>query len=114
MPTGIATAPPLTEFGKGRPGAAADQGSGLDRDDHFSSGAGVHPTCGALGPVGQSRGVMFLRLFYTAAVTVLIVWSLKSGRPLAGLLIVPAAAVRLRHEAESRRLVERFRRSSAP
>jgi hypothetical protein len=57
---------------------------------------------------------MLLRFVYSAAVMVLVVWLLKSGRPLGGLLIVPAAAVWLRHEAESGRLVERFRRGSAP
>jgi hypothetical protein len=58
--------------------------------------------------------LIFLRLFYTAAVMVLVIWLLETGRPLGGLLIVPAAAVWLRHAAESGRLAQRFHRSPAP
>jgi len=52
-----------------------------------------------------------LRLAYTAAVMVVVIWLLRSGNPLGGLLIVPAAAVWLRHEAESGRLAMRLRRA---
>jgi len=50
------------------------------------------------------------RLAYTAAVMVVVLWLLETGRPLGGLLIVPLAAVWLRHEAESGRLLGRIRR----
>ena len=56
--------------------------------------------------------MIFVRLAYTAAVMVLVVWLLKTGRPLGGLLIAPAAAVWLRHEAESGRLMNRVGRTS--
>ena len=55
---------------------------------------------------------LLLRVAYTVAVMVLVVWLLKSGRPLGGLLMVPAAAIWLRHEAESGRLMDRVRRVS--
>jgi hypothetical protein len=50
-----------------------------------------------------------LRLAYTAAVMVVVIWLLRAGNPIGGLLLVPAAAVWLRKEAESRRLVARVR-----
>jgi hypothetical protein len=56
--------------------------------------------------------VIFLRLAYTAAVMVLVVWLLKTGRPLGGLLIAPAVAIWLRLEVESGRLMNRIRRTS--
>ena len=46
-----------------------------------------------------------LRLLYTAAVMILVIWLLKTGNPLGGLVIVPAVAVCLRHEVESGRLL---------
>jgi hypothetical protein len=55
---------------------------------------------------------MALRLLYTAAVMVLVIWLLRNGYPLGGLVIVPLAAVWLRREAESGRLSERFRGSA--
>jgi hypothetical protein len=54
--------------------------------------------------------MLLVRLTYTALVLVLVVWLLRTGNPVGGLLIVPAAAVWLRREAESGRLVTRVRR----
>ena len=56
--------------------------------------------------------MIVLRLAYTAAVMVVVIWLLRTGNPLGGLLVVPAAAVWLRHEAESGRLTTRLRRAS--
>jgi hypothetical protein len=53
--------------------------------------------------------MLVLRLAYTAAVMVVIVWLLRTGNPVGGLLVVPAGAVWLRHEAESGRLATRLR-----
>jgi hypothetical protein len=53
--------------------------------------------------------VIFLRLLYTAAVMVVVIWLLRTRNPVAGLLLVPAAAVWLRREAESGRLAARAR-----
>jgi hypothetical protein len=53
-----------------------------------------------------------LRLLYTAAVMVLVIWLLRTGHPLGGLVLAPAAAVWLRREAESGRLAARLRRSA--
>jgi hypothetical protein len=55
--------------------------------------------------------MIVLRLLYTAAVMVVVIWLLRNGNPLAGLLLVPAAAVWLRREAESGRLAARVRRA---
>lgn len=55
--------------------------------------------------------VIVLRLVYTSAVMVLIIWLLRTGNPVGGLLLVPAAAVWLRREAESGRLAARVRRA---
>jgi hypothetical protein len=52
-----------------------------------------------------------LRLMYTAAVMVVVIWLLRTGNPIGGLLIVPAAAVWLRREAESGRLAALARRA---
>jgi hypothetical protein len=52
-----------------------------------------------------------LRLAYTAAVMVVVIWLLRTGNPVGGLLLVPAAAVWLRREAESGRLSARLRRA---
>ena len=52
-----------------------------------------------------------LRLLYTAAVMVVVISVLRAGNPVAGLLLVPAAAVLLRREAESGRLAARVRRA---
>jgi hypothetical protein len=54
--------------------------------------------------------MMIVRLLYTAAVMVAVVALLRSGNPVGGLLVVPAAAVWLRREAESGRLAARLRR----
>jgi hypothetical protein len=51
------------------------------------------------------------RLAYTAAVMVVVIWLLRTGKPLGGLLVVPATAVWIRHEAESGRLATRLRRA---
>jgi hypothetical protein len=55
--------------------------------------------------------MIIVRLAYTAAVMVIVVWLLRSGNPLGGLVLVPAAAVWLRREAESGRLAARARRA---
>ena len=52
-----------------------------------------------------------LRMLYTAAVMVVVVWLLRTGNPVGGLLIVPAAAVWLRRETESGRLAAHVRRA---
>jgi hypothetical protein len=52
-----------------------------------------------------------LRLLYTAAVMVVVISFLRAGNPVAGLLLVPTAAVLLRREAESGRLAARVRRA---
>ena len=52
-----------------------------------------------------------LRLLSMAAVMVVVIWLLRSGNPVGGLIIVPAAAVWLRREAESGRLAARVRRT---
>jgi hypothetical protein len=55
--------------------------------------------------------MIVLRLLYTAAVMVIVIWLLRTGNPVGGLLLVPAAAVWLRWEAESGRLAARVRRT---
>ena len=50
------------------------------------------------------RRVIALRLAYTAAVMVLVIWLLRHGAPLAGLVLVPAAAIWLRQRVESHAL----------
>lgn len=52
-----------------------------------------------------------LRLAYTTAVMVVVIWLLRTGNPLGGLFVVPAAAVWLRRAAESGRLSARVRRA---
>jgi hypothetical protein len=54
--------------------------------------------------------MLVLRLAYTAVVMAVVIWLLRSGNPLGGLLVVPAAAVWLRREAESGRLAARVHR----
>jgi hypothetical protein len=55
--------------------------------------------------------MIVLRLSYTAAVMLVVIWLLRTGNPFGGLLVVPAVAVWLRHEAESGRLATRLRRA---
>jgi uncharacterized membrane protein len=55
--------------------------------------------------------VLTLRLVYTAAVMVVVIWLLRNGNPVGGLLLVPVAAVWLRREAESGRLAVHARRA---
>ena len=55
--------------------------------------------------------MLVLRLLYTAVVMVVVIWMLRAGNPVGGLLVVPAAAVWLRREAESGRLSARVRRA---
>lgn len=55
--------------------------------------------------------MILLRLAYTAATMVVVIWLLRTGNPLGGLLVVPATAVWLRQEAESGRLATRLRRA---
>ena len=52
-----------------------------------------------------------LRLVYTLVVMAVVLWLLRTGNPVGGLLIVPAAAVWLRRDAESGRLAARARRA---
>jgi len=59
---------------------------------------------------GRLESVLALRLVYTVAVMALVVWLLRHGNPVGGLLLVPAAAVWLRREAESGRLTDSVRR----
>jgi hypothetical protein len=60
----------------------------------------------------QDRLVMVIvRLLYTAVVMVAVVWLLRAGNPVGGLVIVPAMAVWLRRDAESGRLAARVRRA---
>ena len=58
------------------------------------------------------RVMLALRLVYTAAVMVVVISLVRSGNPVGGLLLVPAAAVWLRREAESGRLAAHARRAS--
>jgi hypothetical protein len=55
--------------------------------------------------------MIVLRLLYTAAVMVVVIWLLRTGNPVGGLLVVPVAAVWLRREAESGRLAARVHRT---
>jgi hypothetical protein len=55
--------------------------------------------------------MVVLRLLYTAAVMVAVIALLRAGNPVGGLLLVPAAAVLLRREAESGRLATHVRRA---
>jgi uncharacterized membrane protein len=55
--------------------------------------------------------MIVLRLAYTAAVMVVVIWLLRTGNPIGGLLLVPALAVWLRRESESGRLAARVRRA---
>jgi Flp pilus assembly protein TadB len=51
-----------------------------------------------------------LRLGYAVAVLAMVVWLLRSGRPLGGLLLVPLLAIWIRQSAESGRLTRFARR----
>jgi hypothetical protein len=67
--------------------------------------------------VGGRRldAVLALRIAFTVAATAVCLWLLATGKPLGGLVIVPALAVWLRHAAESGRLTRfagRFARPS--
>jgi hypothetical protein len=55
--------------------------------------------------------MLIVRLAYTTAVMVVVIWLLGTGNPLGGLLLVPAAAVWLRRKAESGHLAARVRRA---
>lgn len=48
--------------------------------------------------------MLLLRLGYTVAVMAGVVWLLRTGQPLGGLVILPLAAIWLRHKAESGQL----------
>jgi hypothetical protein len=52
-----------------------------------------------------------LRLAYTAVVMAVVVWLLRTGNPVGGLVVIPAVAVWLRRDAESGRLAARVRRA---
>src|SRR3954453_8401330 len=55
--------------------------------------------------------MVIVRFIYTAAVMVIVVWLLRAGNPVGGLVIVPAMAVWLRRDAQSGRLAARVRRA---
>jgi hypothetical protein len=55
--------------------------------------------------------MIVVRFVYTAVVMVIVVWLLRAGNPVGGLVVVPAVAVWLRRDAESGRLVARTRRA---
>ena len=55
--------------------------------------------------------MMIVRMVYTAVVMVIVVWLLRAGNPVGGLVVVPAVAVWLRRDAESGRLTARVRRA---
>jgi hypothetical protein len=60
----------------------------------------------------QDRLTMItLRLAYTAVVMAIVVWLLRTGNPVGGLVVIPAVAVWLRRDAESGRLAARVRRA---
>jgi hypothetical protein len=60
----------------------------------------------------QDRLTMItLRLAYTAVVMAVVVWLLRTGNPVGGLVVIPAVAVWLRRDAESGRLAARVRRA---
>jgi hypothetical protein len=54
--------------------------------------------------------MLALRVSYTAVAMVVVVWLLRSGEPVGGLLIVPALAVWLRRTAESGQLTDLAKR----
>jgi hypothetical protein len=58
--------------------------------------------------------MLVLRLLFTAAVTAGCVWLLSTGKPLGGLLLLPALAVGIRHAAESGKLTRFARRFAKP
>ena len=64
------------------------------------------------GSAAQDRlAMIILRLAYTAIVMVIVVWLLRAGNPVGGLVVIPALAVWLRRDAESGRLAARVRRA---
>jgi hypothetical protein len=48
--------------------------------------------------------MLALRVIYAAVAMAVVVWLLRSGEPVGGLLVVPALAVWLRRSAESGQL----------
>jgi hypothetical protein len=58
--------------------------------------------------------MLALRVAFTAAATAACVWLLATGRPLGGLVMVPALTIWLRHEAESGRLTRFAGRFAKP
>ncbi len=58
--------------------------------------------------------VLALRVLFSLVVTAGCVWLLATGKPLGGLLILPALAVWVRHAAESGRLTHLARRFAKP
>ena len=70
-------------------------------------------TAGAVNPIvdtgsqlPDALAMVGLRLLYTATVMVLVIWLLRNGNPVGGLLLVPVAAVWLQtplaHRARAR------------
>jgi hypothetical protein len=55
--------------------------------------------------------MIVVRLVYTAVVMAVVIGLLRAGNPVGGLVLVPAAAVWLRREAESGRLTGRLHRA---
>ena len=58
--------------------------------------------------------MLALRIASTVVAMVVMVWLLRSGYPLGGLLIVPAIAVWLRRSAESDQLTRAAKRLAKP
>ena len=57
--------------------------------------------------------MMAIRIAFTLVAAALMVWLLTTGRPLGGLIIVPALAIWLRHAAETGRLARFTQRFSS-
>ena len=64
--------------------------------------------------VEDPRPMIALRLIYTAAVMAVVIWLLRSGNPVGGLLVAPAAAEAedAAHARSGGQSLERRRRSS--
>jgi hypothetical protein len=58
--------------------------------------------------------MLLLRLVFTSAVMVVVVWLVATGRPLVGLVLVPLLALWLLRAAESGRLTRFARRLPKP
>jgi hypothetical protein len=54
--------------------------------------------------------MLLLRIGFTVVVMAVVLWLLSTGRPLGGLLIIPALAIWIRRAAESGRLTRYAKR----